>query len=187
MTAMKTVSPRKEDFEPGGKWEPGWVLFDAEEQTLGRLASRIALAIERELFNHEDIREAIFDPQFILECERTVYRHVVEFTEEKVESLPSVVQKVVGGTGVAAKFERTLADDIAARLPDILNAACRSLEENADIRSIVQEKIERFEIEKVEMIVKMVARKELTMIEAAGAALGMMIGLIQLGLMLLFR
>jgi large subunit ribosomal protein L13 len=42
---MKTVSPRKEDFAPGGRYAPGWVLFDAEGQTLGRLASRIAMVL----------------------------------------------------------------------------------------------------------------------------------------------
>jgi large subunit ribosomal protein L13 len=42
---MKTVSLRKEDFAPGGRYAPGWVLFDAEGQTLGRLASRIAMVL----------------------------------------------------------------------------------------------------------------------------------------------
>ena len=42
---MKTLNLRKEDFEPGGKYAPEWQLFDAEGQTLGRLASRIAMVL----------------------------------------------------------------------------------------------------------------------------------------------
>ncbi|MCH7878619.1 MAG: 50S ribosomal protein L13 [candidate division Zixibacteria bacterium] len=42
---MKTVSIRKEEFQPGGKFEPGWLIFDAEGQILGRLASRIAVTL----------------------------------------------------------------------------------------------------------------------------------------------
>jgi large subunit ribosomal protein L13 len=42
---MNTVNLRKEDFEPGGKHAPEWLLFDAEGQTLGRLASRIAMVL----------------------------------------------------------------------------------------------------------------------------------------------
>ncbi len=42
---MKTVSIRKEEFQPGGKYEPGWLIFDAEGQTLGRLATRIAVTL----------------------------------------------------------------------------------------------------------------------------------------------
>jgi large subunit ribosomal protein L13 len=42
---MKTVSLRKEDFAPGGEHEPDWVLFDAAGQTLGRLATRIAMVL----------------------------------------------------------------------------------------------------------------------------------------------
>ncbi|MCH8842270.1 MAG: 50S ribosomal protein L13 [SAR324 cluster bacterium] len=42
---MKTVSIRKEEFQPGGKFEPSWLIFDAEGQILGRLASRIAVTL----------------------------------------------------------------------------------------------------------------------------------------------
>ena len=42
---MKTLNLRKEDFDPGGKYAPEWQLFDAEGQTLGRLASRIAMVL----------------------------------------------------------------------------------------------------------------------------------------------
>ncbi|MDH4224111.1 MAG: 50S ribosomal protein L13 [Deltaproteobacteria bacterium] len=39
---MKTVSIRKEELLPGGKYPPQWLLVDAEGQTLGRLASQVA-------------------------------------------------------------------------------------------------------------------------------------------------
>jgi large subunit ribosomal protein L13 len=42
---MKTIVMRKEDFTTGGKYEPGWVLFDAAGQTLGRLATQIAMVL----------------------------------------------------------------------------------------------------------------------------------------------
>ena len=42
---MKTVSIRKEEFQPGGKFEPSWLIFDAEGQILGRLATRIAVTL----------------------------------------------------------------------------------------------------------------------------------------------
>ena len=42
---MKTVSLRKEEFEPGAKYAPEWVLFDAAGQVLGRLATQIAMVL----------------------------------------------------------------------------------------------------------------------------------------------
>lgn len=42
---MKTVSLRKEDFDPGAKYAPDWVLFDAKGQTLGRLATQIVMVL----------------------------------------------------------------------------------------------------------------------------------------------
>lgn len=39
---MKTVSIRKEDLQPGAPYAPHWLLVDAENQVLGRMASQIA-------------------------------------------------------------------------------------------------------------------------------------------------
>ena len=39
---MKTVSIHSEDLAPGQKYEPEWLLINAEGQTLGRIASQIA-------------------------------------------------------------------------------------------------------------------------------------------------
>jgi len=39
---MKTVSIRKEDFLPGAKYAPEWLVIDATDKPLGRLASQVA-------------------------------------------------------------------------------------------------------------------------------------------------
>jgi len=42
---QKSPLMRKEDFQPGGKFEPDWLLIDAKGLTLGRLASQIAMIL----------------------------------------------------------------------------------------------------------------------------------------------
>lgn len=42
---MKTVTIRKEDLTPGGKYPPNWHLIDASDKPLGRLASQIAVLL----------------------------------------------------------------------------------------------------------------------------------------------
>ena len=39
---MKTVTIRKEDLAPGGVYEPEWLVVDAKDQILGRLATQVA-------------------------------------------------------------------------------------------------------------------------------------------------
>ena len=39
---MKTTTIRKEDLAPGGIYEPEWLLIDAKDKTLGRIATQIA-------------------------------------------------------------------------------------------------------------------------------------------------
>lgn len=42
---MKTVTIRKEDLSPGGRYAPSWHLIDASNVPLGRLASQIAVLL----------------------------------------------------------------------------------------------------------------------------------------------
>ena len=61
------------------------------------------------------------------------------------------------------------------------------LDERFDARSIVEEKIKDFDMEKLEGIVLAVAKKELVAIEVLGAVLGFFVGLVQLGLLWLLQ
>jgi large subunit ribosomal protein L13 len=42
---QRSPTIRTEDFQTGGKFEPAWLLIDAKGQTLGRLASQIAMIL----------------------------------------------------------------------------------------------------------------------------------------------
>jgi large subunit ribosomal protein L13 len=42
---QKSPTIRSEDFQTGGKFEAAWLLIDAKDQTLGRLASQIAMIL----------------------------------------------------------------------------------------------------------------------------------------------
>ena len=42
---MKTVSIRKEELAPQARYAPKWLLIDAEDQILGRLASQVAMLL----------------------------------------------------------------------------------------------------------------------------------------------
>lgn len=42
---MKTVSIRKEDVKQGGAHAPEWLLVDAKDQSLGRVASQVAVLL----------------------------------------------------------------------------------------------------------------------------------------------
>lgn len=160
-----------------GPWKIQGVIPKRQKE----IAQTISHAIETELFSHNDIRTAIQDPAFVLDCERAIYQHVNRYTETKKQSLPDVMNKVITKSGIAARFEYALVDEIAQHLPDILDDAAVALESNTDIRAIISQKLEEVEMEKLETVIKQVAHKELAMIEYIGALLGMLIGLLQVG------
>ena len=58
--------------------------------------------------------------------------------------------------------------------------------ENVNIGEMVEEKINQFELEKIEEIILSVAKSELKHIEVLGGVLGAAIGLFQAGVMQLF-
>jgi uncharacterized membrane protein YheB (UPF0754 family) len=150
------------------------------------LAELLGGVIERELFSHQDLRQALNDSDFVRDCERSIFRHVYQFTELKLQQAPSFLRKMLTDGGPAGRFEQALTDEISHRLPEILEEASSALENNADIQSIVTEKIANFEVMRMEGIIMQVARRELTVIELAGATLGFLIGLVQVALISIF-
>jgi uncharacterized membrane protein YheB (UPF0754 family) len=68
----------------------------------------------------------------------------------------------------------------------ILDRFASDIESKFQIKAIIQEKVEKFELDKLEEIVMSVSKKEFKMIEFIGALLGFLIGIIQLAMFKLF-
>lgn len=82
-------------------------------------------------------------------------------------------------------IRKTVREELAANLPALLSDATASLQQKIDVQSIVIERIDGMDLEDIERLVLGLANRELKAIEYLGGLLGFIIGLLQLGLLLL--
>jgi len=156
---------------------PGVKLQGLIPRRQGDLARQVAEIIERELINQHMIREAVESVG------------VGDMVEEKVRGL--IREKLVKKLQAIPMLGSLLNDDSIAGLESYVVQELRGMSENlavdfADqvegrlqVRHLVQERIESFDLLKLKKIVESVAAKEFKTIELVGAILGGLIGVLQ--------
>jgi len=150
------------------------------------LAQKIGEVVERELISHEDISRRVNTPEFHETVRAHVQKHVEVFVKEKLYSVP-LLGNMMMMESVANRVRDFIVDEIEKVLPGMVEGFVSGLENKLEFRKIVTEKVEAFELERLENIVLSIARKELHYIEILGGVLGFAIGLIQFAVIALAR
>jgi uncharacterized membrane protein YheB (UPF0754 family) len=119
-----------------------------------------------------------------------VKKEIISLVEARIETF--IEEKLIGGNPMLGAFLKgPFADSMKAKLVEEVGTLFDDgavligdrLEDHLDLRQLVTEKIEGFDMEKLEDIVLAVARQELRAIEILGAVLGFVVGMVQLGLL----
>lgn len=147
------------------------------------LARKIGETVEDRLLTHDDLNRALNTPQIHERALELLGRQVDLFFQEKLKSNPMVAMFLQGE--MAIKIKRSLVEQIESALPDFMEEILGSTEDLLDVKAIVQQKIEEYDLSALEEIVYNIASKELKLIVVLGGVLGFLVGLIQVGLILL--
>jgi uncharacterized membrane protein YheB (UPF0754 family) len=76
-----------------------------------------------------------------------------------------------------------LRDQLSEKFPSLIERVVERAENKLDISEIVRQKVESFDLTKLEAIIHEVSARELKTIEVLGGVLGFIVGLVQVGLM----
>jgi uncharacterized membrane protein YheB (UPF0754 family) len=143
------------------------------------LAQSIADTVEKELFSLDDIRSALADAEYQQRLRQRIAARADTYLKTKARRSHWFVGLVLEGDAVG-RLKDALLDGLMAALPSVAEDFATELESHIDIRRLVVEKVERFELDRIEQIVHRIARTELRHIEWVGGVLGFVIGLLQL-------
>jgi len=146
------------------------------------LARKIGETVENELISHKDIKQAINNPKFHEEVSTIVRKKVEDFFSEKLAANPLVAMFLSGD--IAITIRESLVTEIEKMIPHTMDLLFEKMEKKLDFKKIVTEKIEQFELLKLEKIIYAIAAKELKAIELLGGILGFVVGLVQIGIIL---
>ncbi|MBS4536284.1 DUF445 family protein [Clostridium sp. D2Q-14] len=139
------------------------------------IAKSIGEVVEEELLSIHEIIDKAVDEDEIGRIKITILNKINIIIEEKLPSLiPSTIKKMI--LNYVNDFIVQEGDKAIKELVDemIDNAV-----EKVKISEIVEDKINTYDIKKIEEIIISVAKKELKHIEILGGILGLLIGLIQ--------
>lgn len=147
------------------------------------LAESIGETVEKELVSHDDIQKALKSPEVSKRIHYLLQEQVQKFLQEKLAQNPMIAMFLAGEGGAA--ISQMLVEQFETSIPGILDDLMGHVENEIDFRELVKEKIEAFELSKLEAIIYRIASKELKMIEVLGAVLGFFVGCVQLIILLM--
>lgn len=144
------------------------------------LAKQAAEIIERELISNHRIKDTLAQIDVSPQLKVAISSLIRDRLAPKLQTLP-LVGNFINESAIES-LERMAHEEIGNEAPKLMEKIAGNFENHFDVRSLVQERIEAFELDKLESIVMEVARKEFKTIERIGAVLGFIVGCVQVAL-----
>jgi uncharacterized membrane protein YheB (UPF0754 family) len=148
------------------------------------LAISIGKTVSSHLISHADIANSLKDIPVDESFKQALDEKMEEFINRKILSLNLMVSMFVT-TEIKSKIKNAITSELILMLPDMAERFASGLEDRLDMQVLVTDRIRSFELEKLEQIILEISSRELKAIEIYGGILGFMIGLIQVGLIVL--
>ncbi|MDR0880096.1 MAG: DUF445 family protein [Clostridioides sp.] len=143
------------------------------------IASNIAEVVEKELLSIDDILDSAITDKDKDELVAYIKARVTVLLQEKLGIVPSTIRAMI-----ESYLNKIVEEEVKNWVDDISGKIGEKARERIDIKKMVEEKINAFDLEELEDIILRIAKKELKHIEILGLVLGLIIGILQ-GLVLL--
>jgi uncharacterized membrane protein YheB (UPF0754 family) len=139
------------------------------------LAARVAEAVSRELVRSEDVSKLLDDPALAEMARDEIDSRVRVFLARKFDELPGIALAVLP-SDLEDRLRASIVKHVMNALPEISARLSEKLGERIDIRAMVEERINGFDIRRLEEIVLEISRRELRWIELLGGIIGAVVG-----------
>jgi uncharacterized membrane protein YheB (UPF0754 family) len=145
------------------------------------IAQSLGAMIERDLFSQDDIKEALKGVDSSVEASAFLDEQIDSFVEKLAVQNPMIGMFMQGP--LLEQVKGLLRDQLSEKFPSLIERVVERAEHKLDISEIVRQKVESFDLTKLEAIIHEVSARELKTIEVLGGVLGFIVGLVQVGLM----
>ena len=164
----------------------GFTLHGVFPKRQQQIAESLGRIVGQELLSFGDIEEAITRPEAVQRILPMAEEHVDHFLRVKLkESMPMIAMFV--GDKTIAQLKTVFMTELRELFPVIMKNYVANLRNDLDLERIVVEKIAGFSADRLESLLNEFLTKEFRFVEIIGAALGFLIGVLQILLTLLMR
>lgn len=147
------------------------------------LALSIGETVEKNLISSKDVTKLLQSPEMQRQIEQLVETQVELFIREKLSAVPMISMFLQGE--LATQVKRLLVEQFKGSVPQLLEGMMEKIEAGLDFREVVRVKVEAFDLSTLEAIIYRISARELKTIEYLGGVLGFVVGLFQVGLLML--
>lgn len=141
-------------------------------------ATKIAETISNEIFSIQELVEHIDLDKSSEAIKQIISDHLDNHLAAKLkENFPMLAMFI--NDNMIQQFKGVFLKELDELLPSIIDTFSSKLEEQIDVKKIVEEKVAAFSTDKFEEVLNHILSKELRFIELVGAILGFLIGLVQ--------
>lgn len=147
-----------------------------------QLAQSIAETVESELISHEDIRKFLEKSESHAAIDALLQEQIEIFLVQKLGSNPMVAMFLQGELG--QQIKQSMLEQFRKAIPGLMQTLLDRLEEGMNFQEIIRQKIEAFELSKLEQIIYRISARELRTIELLGGVLGFFVGVVQIVIMM---
>ena len=145
------------------------------------LARSIGEIVESELISIEEIIDKFIEKENKSEIIFSIKRKIKRIIEQKLPGIiPSAIKQML-----MDYIDDVIDKEAEIALTELAEKMVHKATSNVSIAQIIEDKINNFEIDKLEYIILAIAQKELKHIEILGGVIGFLIGILQ-GLIILF-
>lgn len=148
------------------------------------LALKIASTIESELISHDDVMAALSDEKALEDFKGYLGDRLDSFLTNKLGEINPMLSAFLNDE-IRAKLRTLFFEELDSNMPELLEMFSERLENSVNFQEIIEARIDELDLDQAEKLIREVTSKELVFIEWFGAILGFMIGIVQVGIILL--
>jgi uncharacterized membrane protein YheB (UPF0754 family) len=158
-------------------------VFPKKQQ---QIAESLGKIVGQELLSFDDIEQAITNPETVQKILPLAEEHIDNFLRNKLKEAMPMVAMFIGDKTIN-QLKAVFMKELEELFPVIMKNYVAHLKDDLDLERMVVDKIAGFSNDRLEAMLNQFLTKEFRFVEVIGAALGFLIGVLQILLTLLMK
>jgi len=151
-----------------------------------QFAEKLGKLVSNELVSFADIEQKVTDPANLEKVIPLVEEHIDHFLREKLkEKMPMIAMFL--GENTIIQFKEIFVNELKELFPILMKSYMGTLQSQLDLEKIVIAKVSNFSSDKFEELLNQIMAKEFKFIELIGGVLGVIIGIVQVIITVVYK
>jgi uncharacterized membrane protein YheB (UPF0754 family) len=151
-----------------------------------QIAANLGRIVGQELLSFHDIENTISNPANTQMFLPLIENHIDEFLKKRLKTALPVLSIFIGEKTIR-ELKSVFMNELEDLIPVIMKNYASKFRDKLDLEKIIVEKVTNFSSDRLETMLNQILTKEFRFVEWIGAALGFLIGCLQILLTLLIK